>query len=143
MSIWFQQTYCPLLILQHRDANTLSALLGIEFTEIGDDYLCATMPVDNRTRQPYGILHGGASAALAETVGSVASSLVIDTRRLQLCGAGNQCQPHPQCEGWLCNCYLQTHSSWQANPCVGYPNYGEKTGKAGVRQPAYGNGVAQ
>jgi len=51
--------------------------LGIEFTDYGDAYLEATMPVDQRTIQPYGILHGGASVALAETVGSVASSLCI------------------------------------------------------------------
>ena len=52
--------------------------LGIQFSELGDNYLKATMPVDHRTRQPYGLLHGGASLALAETVGSVASALVID-----------------------------------------------------------------
>lgn len=65
-------------------ANTMAALLGMEFTEIGPDYLRMIMPVDNRTKQPYGLLHGGASAALAETVGSVASSLVIDTKK-QIC----------------------------------------------------------
>ncbi|MCL4141274.1 UNVERIFIED_CONTAM: hypothetical protein GTU68_022521 [Idotea baltica] len=47
--------------------------LGIEFTEVGDEYLIAKMPVDHRTKQPMGILHGGASAALAETLGSVAA----------------------------------------------------------------------
>ncbi len=52
--------------------------LGIEFVEIGDDYLSARMPVDYRTVQPLGILHGGASATLAETLGSIASSLVLD-----------------------------------------------------------------
>ena len=51
--------------------------LGIEYTQFGDDFLEATMPVDHRTKQPYGILHGGASVALAETLGSVASSLCI------------------------------------------------------------------
>lgn len=51
--------------------------LGIKFTNYGDDFLEATMPVDERTIQPYGILHGGASVALAETVGSVASSLCL------------------------------------------------------------------
>jgi len=50
--------------------------LGIRFTEVGDDYLVATMPVDARTKQPAGILHGGASCVLAESLGSVASSLV-------------------------------------------------------------------
>ena len=61
-----------------RDADTMSAHLGIALSEIGDDFLCATMPVNERTKQPYGILHGGASAALAETVGSVASHLVVN-----------------------------------------------------------------
>ena len=51
---------------------------GIEYTDFGDDYITARMPVDERTRQPYGILHGGASCLLAETVGSHASSLCID-----------------------------------------------------------------
>jgi 1,4-dihydroxy-2-naphthoyl-CoA hydrolase len=59
--------------------NTLNDHIGIHFTEIGENYLKATMPVDDRTRQPYGLLHGGASVALAETLGSFASALVIDT----------------------------------------------------------------
>src|SRR5690625_4701947 len=60
-------------------AKTMTAALGIEFTEIAKDHLRASMPVDERTKQPYGILHGGASAALIETLGSIASSLVINT----------------------------------------------------------------
>lgn len=59
-------------------ANTLNNALGIEFTEIGPDYIKARMPVDHRTVQPFRILHGGASGALAETLGSVASVLCID-----------------------------------------------------------------
>jgi 1,4-dihydroxy-2-naphthoyl-CoA hydrolase len=55
--------------------NTLSEHLGIVFTEIGDNYIKATMPVDNRTKQPMGLLHGGASAVLSETLGSIASVL--------------------------------------------------------------------
>ncbi len=58
--------------------NSLAGHLGIEFTEVGADYLRARMPVDERTRQPFGILHGGASATLAETLGSVASTLCLD-----------------------------------------------------------------
>lgn len=61
--------------------NTLAEHLSIEFTEIGDDYLEARMPVDNRTRQPFGLLHGGASVALAETLGSVAASLCVDSSK--------------------------------------------------------------
>jgi 1,4-dihydroxy-2-naphthoyl-CoA hydrolase len=52
--------------------------LGIEFTEVGPDYVCAKMPVDERTRQPMGLLHGGASVALAETLGSIAAYCTID-----------------------------------------------------------------
>lgn len=59
--------------------NTMGEFLNIRFTEIGHDFLRATMPVTPRTHQPAGLLHGGASAALAETVGSVASWLVIDS----------------------------------------------------------------
>ncbi|MEW5959497.1 MAG: hotdog fold thioesterase [Chloroflexota bacterium] len=58
--------------------NSLAGQVGIEFVEVGDDFLTARMPVDERTRQPFGILHGGASVALAETVGSVAAMLCID-----------------------------------------------------------------
>ena len=62
--------------LNARSAGTLMESLGIEFTELGDGYLRATMPVDARTHQPYGLLHGGASAALAETLGSSAGMLM-------------------------------------------------------------------
>jgi 1,4-dihydroxy-2-naphthoyl-CoA hydrolase len=60
------------------NANTLNASLGIVFTEIGGDYVRGTLPVDARTHQPYGLLHGGASVALAETLGSVAGMLTLD-----------------------------------------------------------------
>ena len=66
--------------------NTAVAHLGIQFSAIGDDWLEATMPVDARTRQPAGILHGGATALLAETIGSVASVLIIDWPRQQAVG---------------------------------------------------------
>ncbi len=58
--------------------RTMGEALGIIFTEIGDDYLVATMPVNNNTVQPFRILHGGANVALAETMGSVASTLCIE-----------------------------------------------------------------
>jgi 1,4-dihydroxy-2-naphthoyl-CoA hydrolase len=61
--------------LNAMSANTAIAALGIVFTEIGPDFLRATMPVDSRTHQPYGLLHGGASALLAETLGSSAGGL--------------------------------------------------------------------
>lgn len=61
--------------------GTMGEGLGIEFTLIDKDKLMATMPVDHRTVQPYGILHGGASVALAETLGSVAAHLSIDSTK--------------------------------------------------------------
>jgi 1,4-dihydroxy-2-naphthoyl-CoA hydrolase len=58
--------------------NTLNSLLDIKVIEIGADFLRGTMPVDARTVQPYGLLHGGASVVLAETLGSVAASMCVD-----------------------------------------------------------------
>lgn len=66
--------------------KTLSQVLDIKITAIGEDYLEGTMPVDERTHQPAGILHGGASVALAETLGSVASYLVIDREKFYCVG---------------------------------------------------------
>ncbi len=65
-------------ILNQMAPNTAVGHLDIEFSAIGDDWLEATMPVDHRTKQPAGILHGGATALLAETLGSVASVLILD-----------------------------------------------------------------
>ena len=64
-----------------RSQNTLAEHLGIRVTEIGPDYVRATMPVNPHTHQPQGILHGGASVALAETVGSLAANLCIDVTK--------------------------------------------------------------
>ncbi len=63
-----------------RGKNTMLTHLDIEFTEMGDDFLSAKMPVDDRTRQPIGIMHGGASCVLAETVGSMAANAVVDNK---------------------------------------------------------------
>lgn len=76
MAIWFQTS--SLEKLNERNANTLIEHLDIRFIEIGEDYLKAEMPVDHRTVQPLGLLHGGASVALAETLGSIAANLVVD-----------------------------------------------------------------
>jgi len=67
--------------LNGRPKNHIGALLGIEFTKIGDDFIEGTMPVDERTHQPAGILHGGASVVLAETLGSIASYMLIDPEK--------------------------------------------------------------
>lgn len=72
--------------LNNTSNQTMVSHLGIEFTGIGDDYLEATMPVDHRTIQPMGILHGGAHVVLAETLGSVAASLTIDLDNQQVVG---------------------------------------------------------
>jgi 1,4-dihydroxy-2-naphthoyl-CoA hydrolase len=77
MAIWFKKDW-NIGKLNQFAANTMNELIGIEFTEVGENYLKASMPVDNRTRQAYGLLHGGASATLAETIGSVASIMVVD-----------------------------------------------------------------
>ena len=66
--------------------NTLAETIGLEFTEVGPDYLKGTMPVDHRTIQPYGLLHGGASCVLAETLGSVASAYVVDHSKFYCVG---------------------------------------------------------
>ncbi len=83
--IWFNKS-TSLDDFGHWGKNTLGAHIGIEFTEIGHNFLKATMPVDERTHQPYGLLHGGASAVLAETLGSVGSALVIDSSKFMVVG---------------------------------------------------------
>ena len=60
--------------------------LGMEWTEVGDNFIKIKMPVDHRTKQPYGLLHGGASCTLAETAGSVASQLVVDSNKFSCVG---------------------------------------------------------
>ena len=57
--------------------NTMTSTIGIEITDIGDDFICGKMPVDERTTQPIGLLHGGASAALAETLGSIGGGIKV------------------------------------------------------------------
>lgn len=84
LSIW--KTPLTLEALNQRGENTLSAHLGILFTEIGDDFLKATMPIDHRTKQPLGIMHGGASCVLAETVGSTAANCCVDPTQLYCVG---------------------------------------------------------
>jgi len=68
-----------------RNAN-MAGHLGIEFIEIGDDYLTARMPVDEKTKQAFGILHGGASCVLSETLGSVAAWMCIDPEKQRAVG---------------------------------------------------------
>jgi 1,4-dihydroxy-2-naphthoyl-CoA hydrolase len=75
--IWFDKEL-SIEKLRPLGPNTMAAHIGIEWVEVGENFIKAKMPVDQRTNQPYGLLHGGASCALAETLGSVASAMVID-----------------------------------------------------------------
>lgn len=72
--------------LNKMNVNTLMETLDIQFTDIGEGFLEATMPVTSKVHQPYGILHGGASIALAETVGSVLSAISIDPKQFKSVG---------------------------------------------------------
>ena len=84
MALWFGE-FKP-IDHKNRTDKGLNATVGLEIFERGDDYLCGRMPVDDRTRQPYGILHGGASCVLAETLASMGSALVIDQSRQRCVG---------------------------------------------------------
>jgi 1,4-dihydroxy-2-naphthoyl-CoA hydrolase len=84
--IWFQPTTLDDLRQRMAAHPGLSTHLGIEFTELGPDFLSGRMPVDSRTHQPYGLLHGGASCVLAETLGSVAGGLVVDRAAARVVG---------------------------------------------------------
>lgn len=75
--IWFNQSLAP----QHLNAlakGNMAEYVGIEITEVGENYLKARMPVDHRTKQPYGLLHGGASCVLSETLGSLGAAMVVN-----------------------------------------------------------------
>lgn len=85
MSIWFNKELSLAYLGQLAKGN-MGEFLGIEWAEIGDDFIKARMPVDQRTKQPYGLLHGGASCVLAETLGSVASAMAIDHDRFYCVG---------------------------------------------------------
>lgn len=84
MAIWSSQATPESLNKIGKD--TLLSHIGIEFLEIGDDYLKARMPVDHRTITPFGLLHGGASAAFAETLGGIAASLCVDREKKRCVG---------------------------------------------------------
>lgn len=85
MSIWFNKMI-SVEELNQRGKNTMSEFLGIEFIDIGDDTMTATMPVNERTKQPIGILHGGANVVLAETIASTAANAVVDLSRFYCVG---------------------------------------------------------
>lgn len=83
--IWFNKEL-QLADLQSYNPETMSSFLGMKWVGVGPNFLKMRMPVDIRTRQPYGLLHGGASCALAETIGSIASHLVIDLANFMCVG---------------------------------------------------------
>lgn len=78
--------YLQLDVINDMGKGCMVEHLGIEFTKIGEDFLEATMPVDHRTKQPMGLLHGGASVALAETMGSVGATICIDLNKQHAVG---------------------------------------------------------
>ncbi|MEP7222050.1 MAG: hotdog fold thioesterase [Novosphingobium sp.] len=100
--IWWNKQRPDLAVLNLQAENTLISLLGIEMIEVGDDWLRARMPVDSRTHQPFGRLHGGATVALAETVASIASSNCIDRERVGVVGMEiNANHVRPAYAGWV------------------------------------------
>jgi 1,4-dihydroxy-2-naphthoyl-CoA hydrolase len=101
--IWFDKNLSlDSLQLQRLGEGTMGEFLGIEWCGLGADFLQARMPVDQRTKQPYGLLHGGASCVLAETIGSVASALVVDHDKFYCVGLEiNANHLRPVREGWV------------------------------------------
>lgn len=99
MAIWHSTPTVE--TLNENSADCMPGYIGLKITEVGDDYLVGTMPVDHRTRQPFGILHGGASVVLAETLGSIGANLVVDTGKFYCVGQeinANHLRPVPQGE---------------------------------------------
>lgn len=84
MAIWFKSFTVD--DLNQRGTNTMSDFLGIQFTVVGDDSLTATMPANERTKQPIGIVHGGANVVLAETIASTGANAVVDIEKYYCVG---------------------------------------------------------
>ena len=100
--IWWGGQRPPLAPMTGLGENAMPGHLGIEFTECGDDWITARMPVDHRTQQPFQRLHGGASVALAETIGSVAASYCIDRTKSVAVGMEiNANHIRPAYSGWV------------------------------------------
>jgi 1,4-dihydroxy-2-naphthoyl-CoA hydrolase len=97
--IWKKTANCEDINRIH--AATLCQRIGLEFIEIGNDFLRARIPVDHRTVQPMGIVHGGASVTLAETLGSVASWLCVDDSKAAVGMEINANHLRPVSEGWV------------------------------------------
>jgi 1,4-dihydroxy-2-naphthoyl-CoA hydrolase len=108
MSIWQQNVTPEQMNAAHR--GSMVSHLGIEFIDVAEDSLTARMPVDERTIQPFGMLHGGASVALAETLGSVAASLTLDTRlKIPVGMEINANHIRPVTSGWVTGVVQPVH----------------------------------
>ncbi len=100
--------------------NTLVDHLDISFGLSQQGQLTASMPVDHRTHQSMGLLHGGATAALAETLGSMGSALLLDLERWAIVGMEVSAEPPARCSGRTGDCHRRIGASRPNHPCVGY-----------------------
>ncbi|RPH06230.1 MAG: hotdog fold thioesterase [bacterium TMED46] len=88
--------------IEKRTGNTMVSTIGIEITDFGEEYLCGKMPVDDRTKQPFGLLHGGASVAFAETLGSMGAGMHVDLENYSVVGIEiNSSHLKAMKEGWV------------------------------------------
>tara|TARA_Y100000748_G_scaffold57073_1_gene45471 strand:- start:1510 stop:1932 length:423 start_codon:yes stop_codon:yes gene_type:complete len=88
--------------IEERSGNTMVSTIGIEITDFGEEYLCGKMPVDDRTKQPFGLLHGGASVAFAETLGSMGAGMHVDLENHSVVGIEiNSSHLKAMKEGWV------------------------------------------
>ena len=111
--IWHRRPVAADIDKYHED--TAVEHLGITFTEIGDDYLCARMPTDTRTRQPYGTVHGGVNMVLIETLASVGAAHCVDPEKFRVFGQeinGNHLRPNY--EGWVTGTARPVHIGRQS-----------------------------
>ena len=91
-----------LQLLRNKTKETMVSALGIEITDFGEKYICGKMPVDHRTKQPFGLLHGGASVAFAETLGSVAAGNQVDLEKYSVVGIEiNASHLRSVTDGWV------------------------------------------
>ena len=88
--------------IEERSGNTMVSTIGIEITDFGEEYICGKMPVDDRTKQPFGLLHGGASVAFAETLGSMGAGMHVDLENHSVVGIEiNSSHLKAMKEGWV------------------------------------------
>ena len=91
-----------LQLLRDKTKETMVSALGIEITDFGEKYICGKMPVDHRTKEPFGLLHGGASVAFAETLGSVAAGNQVDLEKYSVVGIEiNASHLRSVTDGWV------------------------------------------